>query len=81
MSGCEEDKEMDRQQSFVSAETAEFCARELEKSRKMQLVAGKDKTKTRTLLAELSAEERELCEARKLEISQEVSQTVAIEAD
>ena len=81
MSGCEEDKELDVQQSGVSAETADFCARELEKAKRMQQKTCLDKTKTRTLLAELSAEEREACQARKVEISPDIPQTVALEGD
>ena len=48
-----------------NADTAEFCARELAKSQRMQEQTAKDKAKTATLLAGITPVEKAAIEALK----------------
>jgi len=54
-------------------DTADFCARELAKSQKMQQNAAKDKHKTATLLASITPSEQEAIETFKLAVADESS--------
>ena len=75
MSAVEEDKTMDADEGGqVAPETAEFCARELAKAKKMQISAAKDKGKTSVLLAELTVQESALCQARKVEVEAQANE-------
>ena len=76
MSAIDEEKiASDQISPSFSTETADFCARELAKSQRMQQHTAKDKQKTATLLAEITPAEQEAIQNFKKEVAKESTPT------
>jgi len=74
MSAIDEEKiASDQIDPTFNAETADFCARELAKSQRMQQQTAKDKQKTATLLAEITPVEQEAIQILKRAIAEDVT--------